>query len=138
MKNRIVGAGVFVSCVALGLVACEPMDTTTVDNADTGAADTGAAGVTLDNSEKETRKNSKPEDIPFGGEIIDANYIPGNYRYLGEVQEFTAELANGRVVQCLTWGDYGNRGSGVTCDWDSDGAPGSSAVTETVTVTDTP
>ena len=109
------------------------MDTTTVDN-----ADTGDTSVTLGDSATETSKNRKPEDIPFGGEIIDANYIPGNYRYLGEVQEFTAELANGRVVQCITWVENRAYGAGVTCDWDSDGAPGSNAVTETVTVTDTP
>ena len=130
MKNRIVSAGVFVSCVALGLVACEPMDTTTVDN-----ADTGAAGVTLDNSESTTRDY---EYIPDGGEIIKANRLSNYYRYLGEVEEFTAELANGRVVQCITWLQNRAYGAGVTCDWDSDGAPGGDSVTETVTVTDTP
>ena len=127
MKNRIVSAGVFVSCVALGLVACEPMDTTTVDN--------GGAGVTLDNSESTKRDD---EYVPDGGEIIEANRLTDYYRYFGKVEEFTARLANGRVVQCITWVENRAYGAGVTCDWDSDGAPGSNAVTETVTVTDTP
>lgn len=129
MKNRIVGAGVFVSCVALGLVACEPLDTTTVDN-----ADTGIAGVTLDNGENITQDY---QNVPDGGEVIEANRLEHYYNHLGEVGEFTARLANGRVVQCITW-EEGGDGAGVTCDWDIDGAPGSNAVTETVTVTDTP
>lgn len=130
MKNRIVGAGVIVSCVALGLVACEPLDTTTVDN-----ADTGGAGVTLDNGESTKRDY---QNVPDGGEIIEANRLEHYYNYFGEVDEFTARLKNGRVVQCITWEENGGRGSGVACDWDIDGAPGSNAVTETVTVTDTP
>lgn len=130
MKNRIVGAGVFVSCVALGLVACAPVDTTTVDN-----ADTGGAGVTLDNSKRTTRDY---QSVPDGGEIIEANRLEHYYNYFGEVDEFTARLKNGRVVQCITWVESRAYGAGVTCDWDSDGAPGSNAVTETVTVTDTP
>lgn len=135
MKNRIVGAVVFVSCVALVLVACAPVDTTTVDN-----VDTSSAGVTLDNSENTPRDY---EYVPDGGEIIEANRLEHYYKYLGEVGEFTARLANGRVVQCITW-EEGGDGAGVACDWDSDGAPGSdsvtggNAVTETVTVTDTP
>lgn len=130
MKNRIVGAGVVVSCVALGLVACEPLDTTTVDN-----ADTGGAGVTLDNSERITRDY---QNVPDGGEIIEANRLEHYYNYFGEVEEFTARLKNGRVVQCISWGEHGGYDGGVTCDWDIDGAPGNNAVTETVTVTDTP
>ena len=129
MKNRIVGVGVFVSCVALGLVACEPLDTTTVDN-----VGTSSAGVTLDNSE------STPRDyqyVPDGGEIIEANRLEHYYNHLGVIQEFTARLKNGRVVQCITW-EEGGDGAGVTCDWDIDGAPGNNAVTETVTITNTP
>lgn len=129
MKNRIVGAGVIVSCVALGLVACESLDTTTVDN-----VDTSSAGVTLDNGENIKRDY---QNVPDGGEIIEANRLEHYYNHLGVIQEFTARLKNGRVVQCITWEERGD-GAGVTCDWDSDGAPGGDSVTETATVTDTP
>lgn len=129
MKNRIVGAGVIVSCVALGLVACAPVDTTTVDN-----ADTGSAGVTLDNGESTKRDY---EYVSDDGEIIEANRVWNYHRSLGDVREFTARLKNGRVVQCIVWQEGGDS-AGLTCDWDSGGAPGSNTVTETVTITDTP
>lgn len=124
-------------CATLGLASCTMTDG---NSADTNANTTGTdnTNITLAGNISETTKNRESEDASPGSKIIETNYVVELHRHLGTIQEFTAELSNGRVVQCLTWEDFGNKGAGVSCDWGIDGAYGEGTMAETITTADAP
>ena len=118
MKNFQVRLGVVAACIVATPLfsACSVTDDNPNSILKNGKNDDS---VVLENN---GARPLYPEDTYSGGEIIDVNEIKSDYRGLGHVEEFTARLENGRVVQCLTWMNYNHDGaSGQSCVWEEDG-----------------
>lgn len=125
MKNYRVGIIAACICATGVLGACAPLENNTDNDS-----------VVLEES---SANPPEPTDIPNGGEVVDANIINNHYRGLGHIEEFTARLENGRVVQCITWLKYDDAG-GQSCIWEENNTVINTptTVTSTVTVSPTP